>query len=93
MVPTCGSSMILNASMASGSVSSGLATFLAVVDVDGLERLAVGGRRQVVDHRVEERLYALVLEGRDRYGIELAGCVALRISRFSVSTSGILSSR
>ncbi len=37
--------------------------FLAGVDVDALDRLAIDGRRQIVDDGVEQRLHALVLEG------------------------------
>ena len=37
---------------------------LAGLDVDRLEGLAVGRRGQVVDHGIEQRLHALVLEGR-----------------------------
>ncbi len=34
------------------------------LEVDALDRLAIGRRRQVVDDRVEQRLHALVLERR-----------------------------
>ena len=37
---------------------------LAGLHVDDVERLAVGRRGQIVDHGVEQRLHALVLEGR-----------------------------
>ena len=57
--------MILKASMENGSSSVGWRTtgFLGL-EVDALDRAAVGGRRQVVDDGVEQRLHALVLEGR-----------------------------
>ena len=44
-----------------GRTADGL--FLGL-EVDALDRLAIGRRRQVVDDRVEERLHALVLERR-----------------------------
>ena len=37
--------------------------FFAGIDVDALDRLAIDGRRQIVDDGVEQRLHALVLEG------------------------------
>ena len=37
---------------------------LAGLDVDALDRRHVERRRQIIDHRVEQRLHALVLEGR-----------------------------
>ena len=57
--------MILKASMEKGSSSRGMALhLLAGVDVDALDRLAIDRRRQIVDDGVEQRLHALVLEGR-----------------------------
>ena len=38
--------------------------FLAGIDVDALDAAAIDRRRQIVDDRVEQRLHALVLEGR-----------------------------
>ena len=63
MVPTNGSSMILNARIDSGSVSDGLAHDLVALEVDALDRRHVERRRQKIDHGVEQRLHALVLEG------------------------------
>ena len=66
--------MILNASSDSGSLSSGLRTTSFALVVDALDRRHVERRRQVVDHRVEQRLHALVLEGRAaQHRIERAG--------------------
>ena len=56
--------MILNASSASGSLSFGRPNDFVAVLVDALDGGHVDRRRQIVHHRVEQRLHALVLEGR-----------------------------
>ena len=62
--PTNGSVMILNARRRERLVVGGLAlAFLAVLEL-ALDRRNVRRRRHVVDHRVEHRLHALVLERR-----------------------------
>ena len=58
--------MILNASAENGSLSSAdrsILCFVLRVGVDTGDRRNVERRRQVVDHGVEHRLHALVLEG------------------------------
>ena len=56
--------MILNASIASGSLSSGLRTISLPLSIDALDRRHIERRRQIVHDRVEQRLHALVLERR-----------------------------
>ncbi len=58
--------MILNTSAENGSVSSGIADhdLFFVVDVDALNRRNIERRRQIVHHRVQQILHALVLERR-----------------------------
>ena len=52
----------------------GLADDFVAVFIDALDRGHVDRRRQIVDHGVEQRLHALVLEGRAaQHGIEGAG--------------------
>ena len=66
--------MILKASIANGSLSVGLAHDLVALAVDALDRRHVERRRQEVDHGVEQRLHALVLEGGPgEHGKERAG--------------------
>jgi hypothetical protein len=62
--PTNGSFMILNASRQRRIVGDGGACRLIGVDVDALDVGNVERRRQIVDHGVEQRLHALVLERR-----------------------------
>ena len=64
--PTNGSVMILKASAENGASSAaGRSTcVLRLARVEADDRRDVERRRQVVDHRVEQRLHALVLEGR-----------------------------
>ena len=51
-----------------------LALDLVALAVDALDRRHVERRRQIIDHRVEQRLHALVLEGRAaQHRIERAG--------------------
>ena len=53
--------------------------FLAGLDVDALDRRHVERRRQIIDHRVEHRLHALVLEGgaaQDRHEHVVHGALA-----------------
>ena len=52
---------------------------LAGLDVDALDRRHVERRRQIIDHRVQHRLHALVLEGRaaqDRHEQVVDGALA-----------------
>ncbi len=61
------------------------------LDVDALDRGNVGRGRQEVDNAIQQRLHALVLEGRateHRVQLHVAGA-SLRISRRSVSLVGI----
>ena len=63
-LPTNGSVAILNASPANGASSetSRVLDHLVVIGQMSLNRRHVERRRQIVDHRVEQRLNALVLE-------------------------------
>ena len=64
-MPTKGSSMILKASMEKRIFVGRTANDrLFGLEVDALDAVAIGRRRQEVDDRVEERLNALVLERR-----------------------------
>ena len=83
--PTNGSVAILNASAANGASSFDLALLevLVVVRQVALDRGHFDRRRQVVDHRVEQRLHALVLErGAAEHRHDTPSrSVALRIAR------------
>ena len=71
-----------------------LAHDLVVLVVDALDRRHVERRRQIIDHRVEQRLHALVLERRAaQHRIERAGDHGLADQRLSVASSGSLPSR
>ena len=63
--PTNGSVMILKARPANGSSSEQRRTTgSSRAHLDALDRRDVDRRRQIIDDRVEQRLHALVLEGR-----------------------------
>src|SRR4030088_3218427 len=64
MVPTKGSSMILNASSANGSLSFGRRQTFVPSFFAPLFGGAVARRGKIVHDGVEQRLHALVLEGR-----------------------------
>ena len=76
--PTYGSVMILNTSAANGSLSDALRVRIDVriVDRSPSDRRNIEWRRQVVHHRVQHRLHALVLECRpadDRENLQRDG--------------------
>src|SRR3989337_1704719 len=65
--------MILNASPANGASSSGGRPSVSPVFLMALDRRDVDGGWQIIDHRVEHRLHALVLErGAAQHGEDLA---------------------
>ncbi len=78
--------MILNASAENGSLSSGFARdVFAVFRIDALRLGSIQRRRQEVHHRVEQRLDALVLEGRtqnDRKQLQRDRRLAQRLPQF-----------
>ena len=78
-VPTNGSVMILKASAENGAVSLvGRVTSRPALGVLAVHRGDVQRRGQVVHHRVQQRLHALVLEGRAAEdGEDLPGDAAL----------------
>lgn len=87
--------MILKASTEGLGVFRLASQFFARIHVDALDCAAVDRGRQIVDHRVEQRLNALVLEGRAaelRDGTRSDG-QHLRTSDLSVATSGSWPSR
>ena len=66
--------MILNASSDIGSLVVGLAQNLFALVIDALDGRNVDRARQIIHHGVEQRLHALVLEGRTaQHRIEGAG--------------------
>lgn len=94
-MPTKGSSMILNASIANGSAIARVAGGrLFRLEVDAFDRAAIDRRRQEVDDGVEQGLPPLFLKAEpQRTGWNARRCTAVRTSLRNVAASGSVPSR
>ena len=79
-MPTCGSVAILKTRPENGAAgSASRVTVFLGLRIDAFDRRDVQRRRQEIDHRIEQRLHALVLErtaGEDRDQLAGQGCLA-----------------